>query len=129
MSEVTEKAIYRLQGAKIIPIEKNTEVNIIEEKYTKFNPTNFKTYSTDDTMFLKGIFIEVKEITPLETFARTGGVYTVKLDDGSIITFNQTEYYFKVEDAPTMGGRKKSRRSKKFRQNYKKIKKSCKNRC
>jgi hypothetical protein len=102
MSEVSNIPKYKSQYI-IVPIEKNSIVEIIPKKFTETNTQDYGTYSTDDNQFLKGILIE-NDKKDVGTGKGRLYYYKVKLDNGDIIESNDAEskYYFKLVPNTTL---------------------------
>ena len=64
MTSLSEKAIYTYTLPYYpIPIKENDPVSIIHKNFTEFNSSNMKTFSTDDSKFIKGKFRSQKLIS------------------------------------------------------------------
>jgi hypothetical protein len=131
MSRVNEFAIYQ----NYAPIPLNSKVSIIPAEFTRLNTNDFTTNSTDDTKFVNGTLIKDEPKghggtkNELVLSGGHGGInkYVVKLDNpedadklgesSDEIEFlsSPRKYYFKVNPAPSRGGKKSRRKRNKKR--------------
>lgn len=123
-TRVSEKPVY----TDFTKINLNEKVEIIKKQFTKYEPENFGTYSTDDTQFLKGTLTSNEFDSTGQDGSRSSiSEYKVKLDDSNeeiVFKNSPLEYYFKINPNPNASGGKKSRRKRNIKKSRKNRRKS-----
>ena len=151
MTSLSEKAIYTYTLPYYpIPIKENDPVSIIHKNFTEFNSSNMKTFSTDDSKFIKGKFRSQKLISQQGyggNFEYTVELFNIhdfisKVPDQTdkhfklqknILTFNvePRQFYFKLVDPTSIqeqnthtGGKINLKKTKKKKQKKNKTNKT-----
>jgi hypothetical protein len=117
MIKVSEKPVYMSPRYKIYPYPIGGNVSIIEKKYVKFNPRTMASEvdEKDIDNFLDGILVnkEIKHSNDGYDGRTVAQEYTVELNDGKKMIFNEHKYYFKsVPPTNITGGRRKTKKNK-----------------